>query len=176
MNEDTVEQRVLDIYDKATVLWQDMLEELQECCQDSDFLNRFPTHDSEPLPPDFIEYGESLFESNFLYPTLSTLHHYPTLSLTNSSLLFIANDCICNATDMKGYDEDDEDRPLILSYKKGKPAWGTPANQLIRYFYSAHQAFFKTLCMSLKLEAVVRIAEEALADGKVPQIPNTHIK
>ena len=127
----------------------------------------------------FRPISSNMVSPPLIYSTISSItthNHYPTLSLTNSSLLFIANDRICNATDMKGYDEDDEDRPLILSYKRGKPAWGTPANQLIRYFYSAHQAFFKTLCMSLKLEAVVRIAEEALADGKVPQIPNTHIK
>ena len=69
---------------------------------------------------------------------------------------------------MKGYDEDDENRPLVLSYKRGKPVWGSPAAQLERYYWGSHQAFFKTLCMSLKLEAVVRIAKEALADGKVP--------
>ena len=74
---------------------------------------------------------------------------------------------------MKGY-EDDENRPLILSYKHGQPLRGTPTDQLLRYFWGSQLAFFKTLCMSLKLDAVVRVAEEALKDGKVTyNISNT---
>lgn len=59
--------------------------------------------------------------------------------------------------------DDDDDESLVLSRgKKGS----SPKLQIMRYFWGAHQGFFKTLCMSLKLQAVVRIAKAALAEGK----------
>ena len=78
MNEDSVEQRALNTYDKATVLWQDMLEKLQTNCQDAEFLSRFPIHDSDPPPPDFIEYGTSFSKMRCKYaPPYFLLYEYP---------------------------------------------------------------------------------------------------
>jgi hypothetical protein len=52
---------------------------------------------------------------------------------------------------------------MRLSYTSD--GWVAPKHAMAQ-FWGAHQRFFKTLCMSLKLDAVVRIAKEALAAKK----------
>ena len=111
-----MEQSVLDIYDRAAVLWQEVYEELTNKIADTKFIELFPTHNRD--------------EDNEESDTL------------------------------KGNDES----PLILSVTTTGNS--SSRGQILRYFWRAHQSFFKTLCMSLKLEAVVRIAKEALDEGK----------
>ena len=72
-----MDQRALDIYDKAAVMWQDLLAELLAKCDSAEFLSRFPIHDSDPLPPDFIEYGASVSITLCHISSLSLFHKCP---------------------------------------------------------------------------------------------------
>ena len=107
---------MLDTYDRAAALWQEVHEELLQKIEDPKFIDLFPIRSRD----------EDIYDSD-------------------------------------GSHSDDE-APLRLTVSKSSKIG--PGGQLLRYYWGSHQAFFKTLCMSLKLDAVVRIATEALADGK----------
>ena len=111
-----MEQSVLDIYDRAAALWQEVHEELLQKIEDPKFIELFPIRNRD----------EDIYDSDGSH--------------------------------------DDDEAPLVLTMSKSSKMG--PGGQLLRYYWGSHQAFFKTLCMSLKLDAVVRIAQEALADGK----------
>ena len=52
---------------------------------------------------------------------------------------------------------------------QGKNARGVRKNaagQLRRYYWGAHQRFFRCLCMALKMAAVIRLAKESLRANK----------
>lgn len=56
-------------------------------------------------------------------------------------------------------DNDDNTQPMTLPYKGGE-------FQLLRYFWGAHQRFFRGLCISLKVPAAIAICKEQISAGK----------
>lgn len=56
-------------------------------------------------------------------------------------------------------DDDDDERPLQVRAKNARTS-------VMRYFWGSHQRFFRDLCMSFKVPQTVRMAQEALSEGK----------
>ena len=52
------------------------------------------------------------------------------------------------------------------SGRTGRGGFGSPSAMLWRTFWSAHQRFYRHMCMAAKVPAAVRMSQQALADGK----------
>lgn len=62
------------------------------------------------------------------------------------------------------FDEDEDERPLIISEEILNNEQDL-IKYLKRYYFSAHQRFFKSLCVSLKVPTAIKIAKQAVAEG-----------
>ena len=56
--------------------------------------------------------------------------------------------------------EDEEERNIRRTYRK------RPAKNLQGLFWSAHQRFFRSLCIATKVPRAIEIAKEALGENK----------
>ena len=66
----------------------------------------------------------------------------------------------------KGWSDNDLHKPLTITFKGPENDAAASKKVIMPYFWGAHQRFFKSLILSTKVAAVVRVSKEALAAGK----------
>ncbi len=151
VNEDAVQKSQIDQYDQAVLLWQDIYRDLIE------FL-------PEDMPVEgSIEYEKINRQLRERFPTYAIaqdkaakrkrkLDNYEAEDMVDEEELSDDDDiyAVTNPfTDVPPL------RLLAITPKKAR-------NMLFQYYWGAHQRFFRSLCISLKVDHTIKLATESL--------------
>jgi hypothetical protein len=148
-----VQQAQIDQYDQAVLLWQDLFRDLIEF-----------------LPEDMPQEGSYEYEKI----NRKLRDRFPTYAVTQDKAAkrkrkfenFEADDMVDEEEELS--DDDDifavknpftDVQPLRLLAITPKKA----RNMLFKYYWGAHQRFFRSLCISLKVDHAIKLANESLA-------------
>eukprot|EP01042_Synura_sphagnicola_P003702 gene3702-4618_t len=137
--EDAVSAEALAVYDRAVKLWQELHQELVDGLQKGTI--RFPL----PKGGAGLDGADAGSEEG--------------------------DEEEDDGIDLADYSSDDQDVGIgnsgkFMSPLKGNKKTGVTRAFVFRYYWGAHQRFFRSLCISLKVPCAVALAKKALEDGK----------